>query len=579
MAQNFALITFKHDERAYELLDMSDAARAVAEGALTPETQLTLYGSDGSIGVHLAKDVPDLGALWQAARDVPSEAPVRPSPKAEPAPEPIPVPEREPIAPPISATPERNDGHDHVLRHNFSDGHDGPAYLVRWCVEPGVPFEAGDFLCIVQTEFAIIRIPAPGAGRLIAKNVRTHSPVSLGTQLAVLRLDWRPDRELAPDIRYFASAEPAQPVPQPPSTPPVTNGAPVKRAGYRRRRLGCGGWLLMVIAMLIAVLVIKNWLNSPGEDRARSAAVLVESSDLGAADFRPPGEEVSRYLARRADFVGTPDDTARTLGQLERGGAINGIFVRNTDGIDWFWIASGPAEGHFVRANFLSQREPPMLIEQRERSANLVSDAAVFVWPDESASAQIDGDGMPILLSARDRVTVVGTTESEFYEIALTSAQGGGVGYIARAAIDGGVVAAPADSLLDRGISSASSALKKGAKFALGGATAPALKVTNQCPMDATVLFFYRAKEGWTHNNGASWDYRSGASGYPALPSGDRLYPVNGELLYAAAPVGQAPLRQGQYEKALFINGQEYHFRRARLTTLPNGDFGFALTC
>ncbi len=552
MAQDFALITFEHDGHSFEVLNEGEAARAVAEGGITPDTMLTVYASDGGISVKKAVDVPAIAALFTA--QVPTTA------EPEQAPDPTPIAAPQPI------------GEDYLLRHSHSDGHDGPAYLVRWSVEAGAAFEAGDIVCIIQTEHAIIRLPAPGTGRMTKKLVRTHAPVSMGTPLAMLTLEWRPDKELAPDIRYFTPAD--EPPPPPAAVDPLYAEPPARRKG-----MGCGMWLVVLIALLAIAVWAKNRTDAPSEDRARNAAVAVDNADIGSPDFRPPGDVVSRYVVRRAATFTLPDVARKSDTRLERGGSINGIYIRNTDGEDWLWLADGTNKGQFLRASDLSQRPPPTLLEQRERQMTLTADASVFVWPDIAATAQVDGDGASIMLPSGSTVTVIGATENEFYEIALTDDQGGGVGYIDRAGIDGGVVSAPADGLLDRGIASAASALKQGTRLALSSPSAPALKVTNRCPMTATVLFYYRAQEGWTHHKGSSWDYDAGSSGYPTLPIGDRLYPVNGEVFYAAAPKGEGPLRQGQYDKALIINGQEYHFRRAQMDRLSNGDYTFELTC
>lgn len=552
MAQDFALITFEHDGHSFEVLNEGDAARAVAEGRITPDTPVNIYASDGGISVKKAIDVPTLAALLTAQVPTMNE------------------PEPAPIQAPIETPPPSAE--DYLLRHSHSDGHDGPAYLVRWSVEEDAPFEAGDILCIIQTEHAIIRLPAPGTGRMTQKLVRTHARVSVGTPLAMLNLEWRPDKELAADIRYFTPTD--APPPPPAAVDPFYAEPPASRSG-----MGCGLWLVILIGLLAIAVMAKNWADTPSEDRARNAAVAVDNADISAPDFRPPGDVVSRFIVRRAATFARPDEAAKSDAPLERGGSINGIYIRNTDGEDWLWLADGANKGRFLRASDLSQRIPPTLLEQRERSMTLTADAAVFVWPDIAATAQVDGDGASIMVSAGSKVTVIGATENEFYEIILTDDQGGGVGYIDRAAIDGGIVAAPADGLLDRGIASAASALKQGTRLALSSPSAPALKVTNSCPMAVTILFYYRAEEGWTHHKGSSWDYDAGGSGYPTLPVGDRLYPVNGELVYAAAPKGQGPLRQGSYDKALIINGQEYHFRRAQMDRLSNGDYAFELTC
>jgi pyruvate/2-oxoglutarate dehydrogenase complex dihydrolipoamide acyltransferase (E2) component len=558
LAQDFALITFQHNGHSFELLNQGDAERAVMQGRIAPDTQVTVYASDGGISAKRAVDVPAIAALLTAPTptfNVPEPAPETPLSSA-----------------PVVPTP---DGEDYLLRNQYSDGHDGPAYLVRWSVEADAPFEAGDIVCIIQTEHAIIRIPAPGTGVLTKKLLRTHAPVLMGTPLAMLRLIWRPDKELAPDIRYFTPADEPPAAAPPPAPEPLYPEPPAQRG-----KMGCGLWLSLIIGLLAIVVIVNNWADTTGEDQARNAAVSVNNADISAPDFRPPGEVVGRFIARRAAAFPLPSEMSKSNAQLERGGGINGIYIRNTAGEDWLWLADGANMGQFLRASDLSQRAPPTLLEQQERSATLATDTTVFVWPDNAATAQVDRDGTSIIVTAGASVTVVGGTENEFYEIILTDDQGGGVGYIARAAIDGGVVAAQGSSLMDRGISLAKRAIKKGAKLALSSSSsAPALKVTNRCPMTATILFYYRAQEGWTHHNGASWDYDAGGSGYPTLPIGDRLYPVNGELFYAAAPKGQGPVHQGSYDKALIINGQEYHFRRAQMDQLPGGDYTFDLTC
>ncbi len=561
MAQDFALITFEYDGHSFEILNDADAAREVANGRILAGTRLTVYAIDGGISVQNAEDVPSIAAHFSA------RTPIARAPEFKPEPQPAKAPE------PAVPSPT----HDYTLKHNFSDGHDGPAYLVRWSVEPDVPFEAGDVLCIVQTEHAIIRIPAPGAGRLVKKLARTHTPVTLGTPLAKLALDWRPGKELAPDIRYFAA----------PQDPPASTPPSIEDAFYtpppRRTGMGCGMWMVLLIGLLAIAVLAKNRSNDANEDSARDAAVVVDNAALGSPDFRPPGDTVDRFVIRRATLFRQPNERAnegaKTVEQLERGGSVTGIYFRNADGDDWLWLANGAGAGQFLRASDLSQREPPPLSNQNERPMKLIANAPVFVWPDTAATVQVDRDGADIALPAGDLVTVTGTTENAFYEILLTEKQGGGVGYIARATIDGGAVFLPTDDLLDRGIASARGVLKMGVQLALPKPSAPALKVTNRCPMAATIFFYYRSAEGWTHHKGSSWDYDAGDSGYPTLPAGDRLHPVDGDILYAAAPKGRGPLRQGRYDRAIVINGQEYHFRRAQTERMSNGDYVFELTC
>ncbi len=563
LSHDFALISFEYDGTARELLSIEDARRAVADHTITPDTELTFYAPDGSIRVDRA----DRFALFTAlfAADSVEEQAIEPV-EMQAAPDPL----------VDAATPAPI---DYVLRFTSPYANCRSGQIARWCVHPDEPFAVGDVVCVLQTERAFVRFLAPGAGILRRKLVRAQNSVAVGTPLAMLSLDWRAESDLPPQVHYFdqGSATPDTP------THAIDHGGPSAIAAVSDapppRRRGCGAYLIVIIIVLAALVFAKNALLSEGQDKARNAALPVDTAAIGEPDFRPPGDVVSRFLVRRADVLARPELLAERLSSLERGGSINGIFIRDPDGVDWLWLADGEGKGGFVLASNLAQRSPPPLLDQRERGAKLVADAPVFAWPDNASSAQVDGDGAAILIPSGEVVTVTGSTQSEFYEITLSPRQGGGVGYIARAAIDGGLVAAPSDSLLDRGIASASSALKNTAKVALNGTSAPALKVTNGCKTTATVLFYYRGEAGFTHHNGASWDYRSGDSGYPTLPNGDRLYPVNGEVYYAAAPIGQGPLRQGSYDKSVIVNGQEYHFRRAKLETLANGDYTFRLRC
>lgn len=570
MGQDFALITFVQDGHSHELLSLDDAARAVAAGWVAPDTLLTVYANDGSIRVQCASDVPAIDALLRDP--APYTAPVMPPPT------PVIPPKGVNEEPPIELA---RSSQDYLLRLSKLDGREGPAYLVRWCVQPGEAFEAGDFVCIIQTELAILRIPSPGAGSLQKKLVRTHGPVSVGTPLALLRLDWRPDKELAPDIRYFALDGPEPPAPPPATTPAEMSNtddpaSPLPR--YRRRRLGCGGWIIFAIAMLAGTLFLRNWMASPDLDNARKAAVIVDNADVNAPDFRPSGDEVTRYIARRAKFFAGLNPDTMAKGELQRGGAVNGIYIRDANGAEWFWLSDGAAVGHFLEASNVSLRIPPPLSEEKERIVPLVADTSVLIWPEDTATVQVDRDGAPIHLSAGQNVTVIGLTDTAFYEITLSEAKGGGVGYIARGALDGDAASLPMNTIVDRGIAFGKRAIKKGMRLAVQAQGDPALKVNSQCKATTTLLFYYHAKEGWTHQGGASWDYRMGDSGYPTLPDGSRLYPDNGELYYAATDANGRS-RGGPYDKAIIINGQEYHFRRVQLETLPNGDIGFTLNC
>ena len=47
----------------------------------------------------------------------------------------------------------------------------------------------------------------------------------------------------------------------------------------------------------------------------------------------------------------------------------------------------------------------------------------------------------------------------------------------------------------------------------------------------------------------------------------------------AAGPASEGPLRQGEFELAIEIDGVEVHFRRANIERLPDGDWDFTLTC
>ena len=133
-------------------------------------------------------------------------------------------------------------------------------------------------------------------------------------------------------------------------------------------------------------------------------------------------------------------------------------------------------------------------------------------------------------------------------------------------------------TLLDRGIASATRTLRRAGKLALLH-KAPSLKVTNACPMPATVMFYTFEGGHWTHFDGASWDFAAGASGHPTLPDGNRIHPGAKGLFYAAGPAGERSLRQGDYDATIKINGKQVHFRRADMERLPNGNWDFTLTC
>lgn len=133
-------------------------------------------------------------------------------------------------------------------------------------------------------------------------------------------------------------------------------------------------------------------------------------------------------------------------------------------------------------------------------------------------------------------------------------------------------------SLLDRGIASATRTLRRAAALAVKR-DAPSLKVTNACPIAATMMFYTFADGKWTHFDGASWDFDAGASGHPTLPDGNRIHLGNKGLFYTAGSMGNGPLAQGQYDAAIRVDGESVHFRRAQIKPLPNGDWDFTLTC
>ena len=99
-------IVFEEDGYPRELINAAERARAVREGALTPEMNVTVYRAGATPGVFKARDIAELKPLFEVDPPAP---PPEPEPEPEPAreaPAPPPVPERDaPSAVPPAAPP------------------------------------------------------------------------------------------------------------------------------------------------------------------------------------------------------------------------------------------------------------------------------------------------------------------------------------------------------------------------------------------------------------------------------------------------------------------------------------------
>lgn len=56
----------------------------------------------------------------------------------------------------------------------------------EWVVEPGATVSAGDPIMRVETDKAVVEVPAPVAGTLVERLVAVDDEISTGTPIAVI---------------------------------------------------------------------------------------------------------------------------------------------------------------------------------------------------------------------------------------------------------------------------------------------------------------------------------------------------------------------------------------------------------
>ena len=104
----------------------------------------------------------------------------------------------------------------------------GEGEIVRWLVEPGAAVKADQVMVEVETDKALVEIPAPVAGTLKTVGGAAGDVIAVGTLLAVIETDGATTAAAAP----APAAEPAATPPSPPSPAPPPSRAPAPaRAG------------------------------------------------------------------------------------------------------------------------------------------------------------------------------------------------------------------------------------------------------------------------------------------------------------------------------------------------------------
>ena len=113
------------------------------------------------------------------------------------------------------------------------------ARIVSWLIEPGSEFGRGDILLEVETDKAVVEVPALRAGRLVEALAQEGETVPVGAVIAKVMQD-------APPVDAVREQEPARPVeetqpaepPPPPATPTMgTSGTAASPAARRMARL------------------------------------------------------------------------------------------------------------------------------------------------------------------------------------------------------------------------------------------------------------------------------------------------------------------------------------------------------
>lgn len=116
------------------------------------------------------------------------------------------------------------------------------ARIVSWLIEPGCEFGRGDVLLEVETDKAVVEVPALRAGRLVAALAQEGETVQVGAVIAKVMQDAPPvdaDREQEP-VRSVEETQPPRASPPPAALTGNTSGNVAASPAARRsaRRLG-----------------------------------------------------------------------------------------------------------------------------------------------------------------------------------------------------------------------------------------------------------------------------------------------------------------------------------------------------
>ena len=116
------------------------------------------------------------------------------------------------------------------------------ARIVSWLIEPGSEFGRGDILLEVETDKAVVEVPALRAGRLVEALAQAGETVQVGAVIAKVMQDAPPvdaDREREP-VRSVEETQPTRSSPPPAAPTRGTSGTVAASPAARRsaRRLG-----------------------------------------------------------------------------------------------------------------------------------------------------------------------------------------------------------------------------------------------------------------------------------------------------------------------------------------------------
>ena len=116
------------------------------------------------------------------------------------------------------------------------------ARIVSWLIEPGCEFGRGDILLEVETDKAVVEVPALRAGRLVATLAQEGETVQVGAVIAKVMQDAPPvDADL--DQGPLRSMEETQPTrPSPPARLPDRGRPRERRRQPCRASLGAPSW-------------------------------------------------------------------------------------------------------------------------------------------------------------------------------------------------------------------------------------------------------------------------------------------------------------------------------------------------